>query len=95
MAGDLFNWEGLNKVQLVIYSIWNAEVRYDWQFNLIKWPKQGEAGTFFHRNGENKYDWGFVLLENLRYFTAEDLFYSEGQNKGRLKVYFTEKPKRR
>ena len=90
MAGDLFHWKGLNKVRLMSYSIWNDEIRYDWQFDPIKWPKQGEAGTFFHRNGENNYGWGFIPFKMIKLGTAEELFYSKGQNEVTAGDFFIE-----
>ena len=74
MAGDLFHW---NKVELGIYVIENAEVRYGWGFISLEKPKQGtmkdlfywkgltkvRLGIYFIEKAKIRYDSGFILLK--------------------------------
>ena len=36
---------------------------YEWQFNLIKSPKQGESETPPQKQPKIRYGWGFISLE--------------------------------
>ena len=49
MAEDLFHRTNQNKVQLEIYFVENAEIKYCWEFNQSEIQKESRAKDLFHQ----------------------------------------------